>query len=573
MNEASQADEIGTVSRITTRLRAGLMVLLACALPIVASAAPFAAFVMDARTGKEIYAQNADTRLHPASLTKMMTLYLAFTAIERGQVRLDTKFLVSQHAASQPPSRLGLKPGQRIELRYLIRAAAVKSANDAATTIGEGLGGGSEAVFARQMTAMGKALGMRNSNFRNANGLTVEGHYSTARDMSTLGRRLFYDFPQYYSIFSRRSADAGIANVSSTNRRFLDEYQGADGIKTGYTRAAGFNLTASAQRGNKRIIATVLGGQSTAHRNQVMKELLDAGFGQAPTRVKEVKPEAPQYMVQREIKRTVQVARAEPQQAAPERFSIAASPRPTARTTTASVADPGAVAAAVKRAARAEAAPVAVANSARPQRRPGSTSAAVVATKSAPETGVEPPADAPAKRGAGSAVGNLSTSARPVRRNSRGNDEVSSLDLAPALAPELTAAPGAVFLQTNQPQPETLQLASSHAPARREDTIILASMSEDLAAPAEATEVVSRISGGGKGHGVTLGLFKSQQEAEQILLTTALQESGSLGSATRRVGNTKRGFEASFTGMSKATAQLACHRLEARQQSCTVVGP
>lgn len=549
------------------------MVLLACALPLVASAAPFAAFVMDARTGKEIYAQNADTKLHPASLTKMMTLYLAFTAIERGQVRLDTKFLVSQHAASQPPSRLGLKPGQRIELRYLIRAAAVKSANDAATTIGEGLGGGSEAVFARQMTAMGKAIGMRNSSFRNANGLTIDGHYSTARDMSTLGRRLFYDFPQYYSIFSRRSADAGIANVSSTNRRFLDEYEGADGIKTGYTRAAGFNLTASAQRGNKRIIATVLGGQSTAHRNQVMKQLLDAGFGQAPTRVREVKPEPPQYMVQRDIKRSVQVARAEPKAPAPERFTLSASPRPTARTTSASIVDPGAVAAAVKRAARAEAptatasasASAAMANSSRPQRRPGSTSNAVVATKSAPDTGVEAPA---AKSEASSAAGNLSSSARPVRRGKSGNDEVSSLDLAPAIT-----APGAVFLQTNQPQPETLQLAASHAPVRREDTIILASMSDDLEAPAEATEVVSRVSGGGKSHGVTLGLFKSQSEAEQILLTTALQESGSLGSAMRRVGNTKRGFEASFTGMSKATAQLACNRLQARQQSCTVVGP
>src|SRR5690554_4745445 len=109
------------------------------------------------------------------------------------------------------------------------------------------------------MTNMAKALGMRNTNFINANGLTASGHYSSARDMTILGRRLFYDFPQYYNIFSRRSADAGIANVASTNKRFLDGYQGADGIKTGYTRAAGFNLTASAQRGQKRLIATVMG--------------------------------------------------------------------------------------------------------------------------------------------------------------------------------------------------------------------------------------------------------------------------------------------------------------------------
>ena len=117
--------------------------------------------------------------------------------------------------------------------------------------------------------------------------------------MTILGRRLFYDFPQYYNIFSRRSADAGIAQVSSTNKRFLDAYEGADGIKTGYTRAAGFNLTASAQRGNKRLVATVFGGTSTAHRNQVMAQLLDAGFSRVPNRVREVRPEAPRLLAQR----------------------------------------------------------------------------------------------------------------------------------------------------------------------------------------------------------------------------------------------------------------------------------
>lgn len=556
------------MSRITKRLRAGLLVLLACVLPLAAAAAPFAAYVMDARTGKEIYAQNADTKLHPASLTKMMTLYLAFTAIERGQVRLDTKFLVSQHAANQPPSRLGLKPGQRIELRYLIRAAAVKSANDAATTIGEGLGGGSEAVFAQQMTAMARALGMRNSQFRNANGLTVEGHYSSARDMSTLGRRLFYDFPQYYSIFSRRSADAGIANVSSTNRRFLDDYAGADGIKTGYTRAAGFNLTASAQRGNKRLIATVLGGQSTAHRNQVMAQLLDAGFGQAPNRVKEVQPEPPQYMVEREIKRTVQVARAEPAAAPPAPFKISASARPAARAKTASVADTGAVASAVKRAVAADTATASVTKGARPQKRPGATETASVATKSPNDpVAAVPVAGRPEGKPEGdsntaSPVSGLATSARPARRT-RSGDEVSSLSTAPA------ATLGSVFPTE---QIEAVELTSTMAPARREETIILASMAPAEPDAMEATEVVSRISGGSKGFGVSLGLFKSKVEAEQILVKTALQESASLGSAGRRVADTKRGFEASFAGMTKATAQLTCDRLQARQQDCRVLG-
>ena len=220
------------MTRLIPTARLWALLLLAALLPAQINAAPFAAYVMDARTGQADYSQNANARLHPASLTKMMTLYLTFTAIERGQVRLDSKFTVSSHAASEPPSKLGLRAGQQIELRYLIRAAAIKSANDAATTIGEGLAG-SESAFAQQMTAMARALGMRDTQYRNAHGLTTEGHYSTAHDLTILGRHLFYDFPQYYNIFSRRSADAGIAQVSSTNRRFLDGYDGADGIKTG----------------------------------------------------------------------------------------------------------------------------------------------------------------------------------------------------------------------------------------------------------------------------------------------------------------------------------------------------
>lgn len=255
-------------------------------------AAPYAAIVIDARTGEVLYEQNADARLNPASLTKMMTLYIAFQEIEAGRLSLDTKVTVTKNAASQPPSRLGLKAGQKIALRYLIRAAAVKSANDAASAIGDHVGG-DQATFAKRMTRTAKQLGMTNTTFRNANGLTADGHLSSARDMTTLGRHLFYDFPQYYNIFSRRTADAGMAKVTNTNSRFLDSYEGADGIKTGYTSAAGFNLTASAKRGDKRIIATVFGGTSTAQRNSKMAELMDIGFGAARNRVKEQPPAAP----------------------------------------------------------------------------------------------------------------------------------------------------------------------------------------------------------------------------------------------------------------------------------------
>ena len=308
-----------------------------------AQTAPFAGIVMDGRTGEILYEKNARTRLHPASLTKMMTLYIAFQEIEAGRLSLDTTVTVTKYAASQPPSRLGLKPGQKIALRYLVRAAAIKSANDAASAIGDHIGGDA-ATFAKRMTRTARQLGMNDTTFRNANGLTAQGHLSTAYDMNILGRHLFYDFPQYYNVFSRRTADAGIAKVSNTNTRFLDTYEGADGIKTGYTSPAGFNLTASARRSNKHVIATVFGGTSTANRNAKMAELMDLGFDKSRNRVREQPPVAPDADA-------VLVASAEPEINAIDEIDaeggagktirlsgeVKTSPRPKARSTVADV--------------------------------------------------------------------------------------------------------------------------------------------------------------------------------------------------------------------------------------------
>lgn len=226
---------------------------------------------------------------------KMMTLYVVFEAVENGEISLDTYVRISKHAASEPPSKLGLKSGQKIRLRYLIRGAAIKSANDAATALAEAIEG-SEAAFARRMNRTAKALGMTRTTFKNAHGLTEAGHLSTARDMTIMGRHLFYDYPDYYNLFSRITADAGVRKVYHTNRKLLRSYRGADGIKTGYTRAAGFNLTASAERGNERIIATVFGGRSTATRNARVAELLDIGFRAAPSRVAVNRPQKPPYL-------------------------------------------------------------------------------------------------------------------------------------------------------------------------------------------------------------------------------------------------------------------------------------
>ncbi|MFD1883292.1 serine hydrolase [Paracoccus pacificus] len=552
---------------------------------------------MDARTGREIYSSNADARLHPASLTKMMTLYIAFQDIERGRVRLDSRFTVTQRAANEPPSKLGLRPGQKIELRYLIRAAAVKSANDAATLIGEGLGG-SEAAFAQRMNATARALGMRNTHFMNANGLTREGHYSSARDLSILGRHLFYDFPQYYSIFSRRSADAGVAQVRSTNARFLDAYEGADGIKTGYTRAAGFNLTASAQRGNKRIIATVLGGKSTAHRNEIMAQLLDAGFGKAPAKVREIRPQPPKIAEQPKVRRTIQVARAElPPPPATPVATLASLSAPTHTTIAPKTAarperraDQGQPAPAAPEKVAAAPAPAAapdgpgsagLAQSARPVARPGSspapTQVAAVAPAVAEAVAEEDPPEA--EGDAAPSTAGIARSDRPVAAPNRDRADAAPQQAATSapvnIAAASTAGTGPVFIQTAAPQPESLALAASPAPEGRSETVILASLEEegDRSEPPEAVETVRRNSNDRGNWGISIGRYRSQAEAEQLLMKTALSESDTLGVARSGVANTNRGFEPRFTGLSQASAELACQRLEARQLNCTLLRP
>ena len=271
------------------RAAVAVLILSACLLGAgAASAAPQASIVMDMRNGEVLYARSADRRLHPASLTKMMTLYLTFKAVEDGKLRLDQKLRVSRHAARQPRSKLYLKRGQRVTVRSLIRATALKSANDAAMVLAEGIGG-SQKGFARMMTRMAKRLGMKNTAFKNPHGLTSRGHYSTARDMAVLGRHLFFDFPQYYNIFKRRTDYAAGKRIWSTNR-LLSTYPGADGIKTGYTRAAGYNLVASAHRGKKRVIAVQFGAPSSGQRAKKVARLLDIGFSRAKANVRRRAP-------------------------------------------------------------------------------------------------------------------------------------------------------------------------------------------------------------------------------------------------------------------------------------------
>lgn len=254
------------------------------------NAAPYGAMVVDARTGEILHSRNADTRLHPAGLTKLMTLYIAFYFIEEGAISLDDDVTITRNAAAERPIKLGLTAGQKIQLRYLIRGAGVGGANDAATAIAEALAG-SEAKFVQLENIFAKRLGLENSSFQNAHGLTEPDHMMSVRDAAQLSIALRRDFPEYWNLFGRETSDAGIKTVEHPNRRFLNDYKGVEAVKFGYTRAAGFNSMALAERDGKQVLAIVFGGRSTATLNARLAELLDMGFARAMT-IEEIEGQA-----------------------------------------------------------------------------------------------------------------------------------------------------------------------------------------------------------------------------------------------------------------------------------------
>ncbi|NDW53345.1 D-alanyl-D-alanine carboxypeptidase family protein [Aliiroseovarius sp. PrR006] len=477
--------------------------------PTRAQAAPYAAMVIDARTGKVLHSRNADTRLHPASLTKMMTLYVAFEAIKHGEISADTVVTITGKAAAEPPSKLGLRKGQKIKLRYLIRAAAVKSANDAATAIGIAISG-SEAAFARRMNRTAKALGMTRTHFKNAHGLTESGHLSTARDMTTLGRHLFYDHPDYYNLFSRRSTHAGMKSVNNTNRRFLNAYKGADGIKTGFTNAAGFNLVASAERGQERIITTVFGGRSTASRNAKVAELMDLGFRRAPSHAAVRKPELPVY----------------------------------AGNVGSDAPEPGAAGKTIRLI-------TAVKRSPRPAPRPGVAQELVVDTQLA------------------SLTDSIKDAVVAVTEDGTTSPEAEAIAMVPAI--ETTPVPAAVQPFGGE---ATIASAAMTSPPPRPAAIILASLEPTAQPAEAAPEIVTRMStSGGRHYAINVGVLGTRYHAERRLLKTALRELDTLDEALRKVIKRSDGWHANFVSLTQEQADLACRRLNARNTRCKVIGP
>ncbi len=236
----------------------------------------YAAFVIHADTGDVLLNRYADSARYPASLTKLMTLYMLFEEMEAGNITLTDKMIVSKRASMQPASKLGLARGSKIDVETAIEALIIGSAYDVATVVAERLGG-TESKFARMMTARARELGMRRTTFRNASGLPDRNQRTTARDMAILAQRVTQDFPQYFHYFDKASYKWKGRTYKSHNRVTIS-YQGADGLKTGYTRASGYNLATTAKRGDHRLIGIVLGGRSGRTRDAHMKAILDQAY-------------------------------------------------------------------------------------------------------------------------------------------------------------------------------------------------------------------------------------------------------------------------------------------------------
>ena len=253
-----------------------------------AVAAKYAAIVVDAGTGEILYARNADRHRYPASLAKMMTIYLTFEALETGQFALDQSLTISKYAARQPASHLGLRAGQTITVEQALLALVTKSANDVAAALAEALGG-TERKFAFEMTRVARGLGMKRTRFRNASGLPNRRQRSTARDLSILARALIHDFPQYYHYFSTESFTFEGRTYKSHNR-LLRSVPGADGLKTGYISASGFNVATSVLRGQTRLVGIVMGGKSARSRDKEMRRLLELTFQRLDDRQRDMHP-------------------------------------------------------------------------------------------------------------------------------------------------------------------------------------------------------------------------------------------------------------------------------------------
>ena len=551
------------------------LMVLALGAPEVAAAPRQAALVLDANTGAVLHNREADSPRHPASLTKMMTLYLVFEQLERGRLTMSSRINVSASAAASAPSKLGLEAGSTILLGDLVKAIIVKSANDMAAAVAEHIGG-SEDKFAVLMTEKARALGMRGTTFKNASGLPHDEQVTTARDMLTLALALQDHFPSYYPLFASRTF-AYDGNSHRSHNTLLGSFEGTDGIKTGYTRASGFNLVSSVRRGQKHIVAAVFGGTSASARNTQMRTLLTLALTKASTsktrrpepQIARAKPlaepkvriaEAPApalILAPEPVKRPAPImaekasASAAPDVAATQPEPVAPTPAPPAieiaRVRSVQITP-------LQRSAPAE--PAVVASVPLTEPPPAATAAPVA---SAPVALQQPPqARAPQVALAPAPV----TTATPPSTATLAPVPRVPVVQAPPVQPARGAAPSTLQQQaaaldgTSTPKaaPPPVQFAQANAAA-----------SFRLAGPVTAPQ---------GGVQIQIGAYASQADAERQLATTRERVGGLLNSyqaVALPVQTSGRAlYRARYAGFDAQTAATVCTELRRRQIDCLV---
>ncbi|QCK87669.1 D-alanyl-D-alanine carboxypeptidase [Phreatobacter aquaticus] len=475
----------------------------------------YSAIVIDAKTGQVLHQESPDGQRFPASVTKVMTLYVLFEQIEAGRFSLQSPLRVSAEAASQPPSKIGVRAGSTITVEEAIRALVTKSANDVAVVIAENISGDEER-FAQLMTRRARALGMGRTTFRNASGLPDAEQTTTARDLATLGRAIQDHFPRFWSYFQTYSfAYRGVNHRNHNN--LLGRVQGVDGIKTGYTRASGFNLLTSARRGDRQVVAVVMGGRSGGARDARMRQLIETFMPQA-------------YAGRRTAP---MIARAtEPEARAPMRITAAAQvPVPGRRQPVA---------------APAPATPMAVAVVAAGQTRGGaSTGASAAAPVMA---SAQPP--------------------RPVIRQETAPAPIAAATLASASStpvPAPSVAPG-------NPNPRPGVLGTLHSSQLTTASVPNRAVQMAAAGPAPQTEVAARRRGEWS---IQLGAFPTESAAMETLREARENTNRQLGSADPYTERVERGgmtlVRARFAGFDRAGADAACRALKSNDYDCMPV--
>jgi D-alanyl-D-alanine carboxypeptidase len=485
---------------------------------------PYSDIVVDANSGAILHSTNPDAPRHPASLTKIMTLYMLFEQLEAGKISFKTELPVSARAAAQAPSKLGLKPGQTIAVEDAIRATVTKSANDVAVVIAEALGG-DEDTFGKLMTAKARALGMQNTVYRNASGLPDDAQITTARDQALLGRTIQDRFPKYYGFFSTARFYYRGKTIGNHNR-LLGKVEGVDGIKTGYTNASGFNLVTSLRREGRHVVGVVLGGRSASSRDEKMRTLVN------------------DYVRVASIKRTAPVL-AEAAAPAPQRTAAQR------------------IAAAVITPARAETAQAAAAAVPLPRTAPAASAPVQVAAAGSVQT-------MPALATAPEAAPGSTDPLEPI--------SVKTLSIKPGVSVSLASPTATASIASPAPS-KGHQLAYADPAQDRQPAVLgsIAAKPVPAASPMQAAPLQEHAPSVTRpahrpGWIIQVGAFDKEDEAKhrismaQARAKSLLAEAG--GFTERVVKGDKTLYRARFAGLAKEQAEAACQALKKNEIAC-----